>query len=97
MSIDYLVSSGEGTRGCRDHNAWGKGGCGCLQGNPHRPHSPLFCRDMESDDAAGLVSPNEKCGLSARVSLSADGVLRERRTGVGSQGSGEELKSGKSE
>jgi four helix bundle protein len=30
---------------------------------------------MESDDATHLVSSNEKCGLSARVGLSTDGVL----------------------
>ena len=54
-------------------------------------------RLMESDDAVDLVSSNEKGGLSARAGLSADGVLCGRGTGVGSQGSGEELKSGKSE
>ena len=36
-------------------------------------------RPMESDDATHLVSSNEKCGLSARVGLSTDGVLREYR------------------
>jgi len=34
---------------------------------------------MESNDATRLVSANEKCGLSARVGLSTDGVLRESR------------------
>jgi len=34
---------------------------------------------MESDHATCLVSSNEKCGLSARVGLSTDGVLRESR------------------
>jgi hypothetical protein len=52
---------------------------------------------MESKYEIRMVSSNEKYGLSARVGLSTDGVLCGRGTGVGSQGSGEELKSGKSE
>jgi len=59
-----------------------------LQGNPYRPNPSSMGRPMESDDAARLVSSNEKGGLSACAGLSKDGVLcqsRNPRTDYGRQ------------
>ena len=70
-----MVNEREKKRSGWHHNKGGKRGCRCLQGNLRRPDSAPMGRLLESDNATRLVSSNEKCGLSARVGLSKDGVL----------------------
>ena len=87
-ATDKMVSEREKKRSGWHHNKGGTRDCRSLQGSPRRPDPAGMGRPMESDDAPSLVSANEKCGLSARVGLSADGVLCGRGTGVGERESG---------
>ena len=70
-----MVSKREKKRSYWHYNKGVARGYGCLQGNPEQSDPARMGRPMESDNAARLVSANEKSGLSARVGLSTDGVL----------------------
>ena len=70
-----MVSEREKKRSYWYYNKGVARGYGCLQGNTHQADPASMGGLMESDDATCLVSADEKCGLSARVGLSTDGVL----------------------